>query len=1180
MESFFMNTRSKRILSLFFPSSSSSSSIPEPLSSSSFKTPDCISNPSNREAVLSLSSSSLRSTSSVRRRCASLSLQDSQEDIHPTSSSSSSSSSSLSSSSCRFSSLPLLCSAKRSFLYRRSHFSPWSFRFSFLLSSKFILLQFLLFLCCFLVSLLLSLSSSSSVLFFSPGFSSFTSSSSSFFFYPPHVREATPSRLSSPVNKSLSSSFSIFPSSVVFSPEAIASPITFAEATPNLLPSSSLLSSSSSLSYGLSLALLSSAAGGLVEPSLLQGVSAATKDKQKNRATGKAHTREIRKSKQNKKKKSKKKEKSAPATRHKPRVVQVVRPNERHTGLEIDEEALAYIEAIPAPVSIVTAVGSIHTGKSFFLSQLLAFSYPEDHYDGPPPYEVDLPPSSRSSPSQRYNSTSSSTSSSSTRFTAFPVGYTVHPGTQGLSFWSEPLRVDRRTGRVKTDYDDEDEEEEDREGSDYEDEEEEDDVVEGANKRRRRGSDERKEEETGEEDEEEEEDDEEDDQEEDDEDVKRTMNRKGRDKKASSSENIRKMKRRNEEQTEESDEDHITNVLLLDTEGFGGPNVTRSYDQLLYAVSSLMSSEILFTTMKMIDAQSLQFLEDLTRDANLFNLRAHAQSVNDTRTIVPSSSSSRFSSSSSFSREEPRSEREGEDQGTKELDSWTSPSSSSSEKSDQEKNTKTSTNEHTDSSSSSSGSEQRGSKPRDRNEAQETAVAVSSSSSLEEYVASSSLFSSLTPCCLSWIVQDFVQDLEGHTALQWLERLIDTNRWSASAAEVEKQFWREKKKERGKSSSSDQDGSEGGKSTQLGHSLRSFYTSVDCVALPAPSASSDALQRLDLLPLSEMTAVYKSEFQAFKEKLLKRVANNYKVKNTLFHPSPGGHRIDDEKKKLLSSSLSKQPHKTKRSSCSRRATSSSYQGKPGDRSSSEKEEEEARGDLQCETERGEEEDREEEERQHARGDNEDEKRKGGKNEKLRNLSKEERSSSSSPGGKKGAKTSRFYGLEKVAMSGKDVAALLKFLVRAANLNMFEDIQIFMNHFSTVRSDLAKNDLLLLFEEDMQKFLSVYPPPLPPLFFSFSESLRSKLLQQWQQQIQGQEGLHAQRIQHQQQDDMIKQLNEKVDRFRLIAGEQVRKYCRSFCEKQFRELHARVQEQQQRLPISPQTLAEWATYEQR
>ena len=36
------------------------------------------------------------------------------------------------------------------------------------------------------------------------------------------------------------------------------------------------------------------------------------------------------------------------------------------------------------------------------------------------------------------------------------------------------------------------------------------------------------------------------------------------------------------------------------------------------------------------------------------------------------------------------------------------------------------------------------------------------------------------------------------------------------------------------------------------------------------------------------------------------------------------------------------------------------------------------------------------------------------------------------------------------MSGKDLAELVRFLVGAANANMFGDVQVFMNHFSTVR----------------------------------------------------------------------------------------------------------------------------------
>ncbi|EPT27352.1 guanylate-binding protein, N-terminal domain-containing protein [Toxoplasma gondii ME49] len=639
-----------------------------------------------------------------------------------------------------------------------------------------------------------------------------------------------------------------------------------------------------------------------------------------------------------------------------PRLLQVVRPNERHTGLEIDEEALAYIEAIPAPISVVTAVGSIHTGKSFLLSQLLAFSYPHDiSYDPLPD------PSST-------NSTLSSSSPSSRRFTAFPVGYTVHPGTQGLSVWSEPLRVDRQTGRV---------------------------VVE---------------------------------------------EEKGKQRKSS---------------VGKSEVEQVTNVLLLDTEGFGGPNVTRSYDQLLYAVASLVSSEILFTTMKMIDAQSLQLLEDLTRDANLFNLRAHAQSVNATSTL-PQHSEKREPSLAAGSSKHQQSE-------------------------------------------ASSGQEKR--------------APAEVEQSLEESFAGSALFSSLAPCCLSWVVQDFVQDLQGLTAMEWLDRLIATHRWSASPAEVEKNFWKEKRgAEKNKKPDDDGDNS-------LSHSLRSFYDSIHCVALPAPSSSSEALQRLDLLPVSEMTPVYRAAFQEFKDSLLRRVANNFKAKNRLLHPSTG---------------------RGIQGVCARRT------GQKGE--SSERRED---SDALCGREEGAE----------QRGENEHE-------------------VSGEVGTDKEVTDNRRGGVGRVAMSGKDVADLLRFLVRAANLNMFENVQIFMNHFSTVRSDLAKNDLLLLFEEDMRRFLNVHPPALPPLFFSFADSLRQRLLQQWQQQIRGQEGLHAQDIQQQQQEEMIQQLNEKVEKFRGIAEEQVRRYCREFCGKRLHQVQQEIQKQQQRLPMAPQALAEWAIYEQR
>ncbi|CBZ49635.1 putative guanylate binding protein [Neospora caninum Liverpool] len=614
---------------------------------------------------------------------------------------------------------------------------------------------------------------------------------------------------------------------------------------------------------------------------------------------------------------SKKKRKTAP------RLLQVVRPNERHTG------------------------------KSFLLSQLLAFSYSHDLSYDPLP-----------------DASAANATSSSRRFTAFPVGYTVHPGTQGLSFWSEPLQVDRRTGKVV--------------GGEGED---------------------------------------------------------GRAKRKS---------------TAGLGAEEVTNVLLLDTEGFGGPNVTRSYDQLLYAVASLVSSELLFTTMKMIDAQSLQLLEDLTRDANLFNLRAHAQSVNATRTLSASQTPGQDDSPSlpavrATAGAAPEKERPGPVAGR----------------------------------------------------------------AVEESVAGSALFSSLAPCCLSWIVQDFVQDLQGLTALQWLDRLIATHRWSASPAEVEKNFWKEKRgTEKGK-----KPGEEDGDNS-LSHSLRSFYDSIQCVALPAPSSSSEALQRLDLLPLSEMTPVYRAAFQDFKDALLKRVANNFKAKSRLLHPASGGGA---------------------QGVCARRGGRSGETGEKSGESGELCGGEEMTG----------------EEAREGRGDHENEQ------------SEEET-----------GKRNRRGSVGRVAMSGKDVADLLRFLVRAANLNMFENVQIFMNHFSTVRSDLAKNDLLLLFDEDMQRFLNVHPPPLPPLFFSFADSLRQQLLQQWQQQIRGQEGLHAHEVQQRQQEEMIQKLNEKVEKFRGIAEEQVRKYCREFCGKRLQQVQQEIQKHQQRLPMAPQALAEWAIYEQR
>lgn len=262
----------------------------------------------------------------------------------------------------------------------------------------------------------------------------------------------------------------------------------------------------------------------------------------------------------------------------------------------------------------------------------------------------------------------------------------------------------------------------------------------------------------------------------------------------------------------------------------------------------------------------------------------------------------------------------------------------------------------------------------------------------------------------------------------------------------------------------------------LPFAFSSFYTSVDCVALPAPSASSDALQRLDLLPLSEMTPLYKSQFQRFKDKLLKRVANNYKVKNTLFHPgsrkgrtseeegrgrdAAGGRLDSDGVVKVVSNNKARRSSSS--SSCARRTRQASRHqgdttpadGEPSDRDKNssggggrkgEEEEEEAgreEQDWKCESESEDDGGEEEASRQSRGAGEEEEEEFAGKRKRRR----EEKGESGAYQG---------LGVGKVPMSGKDVAALLKFLVRAANLNMFEDIQIFMNHFSTVRVRLGR-----------------------------------------------------------------------------------------------------------------------------
>ncbi|CRG94820.1 conserved Plasmodium protein, unknown function [Plasmodium gallinaceum] len=75
------------------------------------------------------------------------------------------------------------------------------------------------------------------------------------------------------------------------------------------------------------------------------------------------------------------------------------------------------------------------------------------------------------------------------------------------------------------------------------------------------------------------------------------------------------------------------NLVLMDTQGLNSPNVNKRYDEILYALTNLISTDIIFLTMKMINNKDLEFIENITKDANLFMLRAYTRSNGSTFSI-------------------------------------------------------------------------------------------------------------------------------------------------------------------------------------------------------------------------------------------------------------------------------------------------------------------------------------------------------------------------------------------------------------------------------------------------------------------------------------------------------------------------------------------------------------------
>lgn len=64
------------------------------------------------------------------------------------------------------------------------------------------------------------------------------------------------------------------------------------------------------------------------------------------------------------------------------------------------------------------------------------------------------------------------------------------------------------------------------------------------------------------------------------------------------------------------------NLVFLDTEGFAANNITENYDAKVFAVSTLLSSHLLYNSVKIIDQSDIDYLELLARRTQLFALRS------------------------------------------------------------------------------------------------------------------------------------------------------------------------------------------------------------------------------------------------------------------------------------------------------------------------------------------------------------------------------------------------------------------------------------------------------------------------------------------------------------------------------------------------------------------------------
>ncbi|KAF2076371.1 hypothetical protein CYY_002328 [Polysphondylium violaceum] len=70
----------------------------------------------------------------------------------------------------------------------------------------------------------------------------------------------------------------------------------------------------------------------------------------------------------------------------------------------------------------------------------------------------------------------------------------------------------------------------------------------------------------------------------------------------------------------------LHNLLLLDTEGFYSSNVSETYDAKIFAITTLLSSHLIYNSVKIIDQSALEYLELLSRRTQLFALKSQMKS--------------------------------------------------------------------------------------------------------------------------------------------------------------------------------------------------------------------------------------------------------------------------------------------------------------------------------------------------------------------------------------------------------------------------------------------------------------------------------------------------------------------------------------------------------------------------